>query len=284
MIFAKKEPCMKIDSGKIVLVTGAASGIGRAFALACARRGAKMVITDINEKGLAETAGEIEKRGGTVLLSRALNAADFDAVTALAEAVHADFGPLDVLANVAGVALFAQIEDMAHKDWKRVIDVNLWGVVHFIEAFAPVMIRAKKGHITNVSSLAGLNGLPWHGVYSATKFAVNGLSEVLRVDLAKHGIGVTLVCPGAVNTGLVDTVEIFAPGIDSGRLKSHFRKIALSPEKVAAQMISAMEKRRFLVMTSIDVKIAWFFKRHFPWIHYMAMRFLAKLMDNNLGK
>lgn len=275
---------MKIDSGKIVLVTGAASGIGRAFALAAAKKGAKVVITDINEKGLSETAGEIERSGGTVLLSRAVDVGDFEAVSALADYVHAGFGPVDVLANVAGVATFAQVEDMAHKDWKRVMDVNLWGVIHFIEAFSPQMVKAGRGHIVNVSSLAGLMGVPWHGVYSATKFAVNGLSEVLRLDFEKHGVDVTVVCPGAVNTGLVDSVEIFAQGVETGRLRKRFRKIAISPEKVAFQMISAVEKRKFLVMTSIDVKIAWFFKRHFPWIHYMAMRFVSKLMDKNLGK
>ncbi|MBI5845151.1 MAG: SDR family oxidoreductase [Deltaproteobacteria bacterium] len=275
---------MKLDSGKIVLVTGAASGIGRAFALAAAKKGAKLVITDINEKGLADTAERIAKQGGTVLLIRAVNVGDFEAVSALAEEVHTGFGPVDVLANVAGVATFAQVEDMAHKDWKRVIDVNLWGVVHFIEAFSQQMIRAGSGHIINVSSLAGLMGVPWHGVYSATKFAVNGLSEVLRLDFEKHGISVTLVCPGAVNTGLVESVEIFAKGVETGRLRDRFRKIAISPEKVADQMISAVEKRKFLVMTSIDVKIAWFVKRHFPWIHYMAMRLVSKLMDKNLGK
>lgn len=275
---------MKLDSGKTVLVTGAASGIGRAFALAAAKKGARMVITDVNEKGLSETADSIANQGGTLLLSRVCDVGDFEAVSALASDVHAGFGPIHVLANVAGVATFAQVEDMAHKDWKRVIDVNLWGVVHFIEAFTPQMVKAGRGHIINVSSLAGLMGVPWHGVYSATKFAVNGLSEVLRLDLEKHGIDVTVVCPGAVNTGLVESVEIFAPNVETGRLRARFRKIAISPLKVAEQMICAIEKRKFLVMTSIDVKIAWFVKRHFPWLHYMAMRFVCKLMDKNLGK
>ena len=273
---------MKIDHGKIVLVTGAASGIGRSFALAAAKKGARLIITDVNKEGLEKTAESIRGAGGAVLLARDLDVADRGAVLALAADVLEKSGPVDVLANVAGVALFAQVEDMSHSDWERVVNINLWGVIHMIEAFAPAMIKAGRGHVVNVSSLAGLMGVPWHLVYSATKFAVNGLSEVLRLDLKKHGVGVTLVCPGAVDTGLVETVKVIAPESRVKRFKGSFRKIALSPDKVAGQMMTAVEKNRFLVLTSVDVHIAWFFKRHFPWLHYFAMRVVSRLMDNNL--
>ena len=273
---------MKIDHGKIVLVTGAASGIGRSFALAAAKKGARLIITDVNKEGLEKTAESIRGAGGAVLLARDLDVADRGAVLALAADVLEKSGPVDVLANVAGVALFAQVEDMSHSDWERVVNINLWGVIHMIEAFVPAMVKAGQGHVVNVSSLAGLMGLPWHLAYSATKFAVNGLSEVLRLDLKKHGLGVTLVCPGAVDTGLVNTVKVIAPESRVKRFKGSFRKIALSPDKVAGQMMTAVEKNRFLVLTSVDVHIAWFFKRHFPWLHYLAMRVVSRLMDNNL--
>lgn len=134
--------------GKKALVTGTASGIGRATAIALAERGASLFITDINQRGLEDTRRGIEKGGVEVFLARALDTSDYAAVKALASEIHSAFGPLDILANVAGVALFSQIEEMMHEQWVRVVNVNLWGPYHALECFVPEMVRAGKGAIS----------------------------------------------------------------------------------------------------------------------------------------
>ncbi len=271
--------------GKKTLITGAASGIGRATALAMAERGARLFITDINEEGLDGARREIEARGGEVCLARALDVSDYDAFRKLSDEIHAGFGPLDILANIAGVALFSQVEDMTHEQWKRVVDVNLWGPYHAIECFVPEMVRAGKGgHVLTVSSTAGIIGLPWHVVYAGTKHALVGSSEVLRYDLRKHGIGVTVVLPGAVNTGLVQTVVINADEDACERGRRIFSRHAMAPEKVARLIVEAIEKNRFMVITSLDIKLLYLLKRVFPPAYDLVMRFMTWSLDRILTR
>jgi NAD(P)-dependent dehydrogenase (short-subunit alcohol dehydrogenase family) len=271
--------------GKKALVTGAASGIGRATAIAMAERGARLFITDINEPGLEDTRRRIEEGGGEVCLSRALDISDYAAVKALASEIHSKFGPLDILANVAGVALFSQVEDMTHEQWERVVNVNLWGPYHTIECFVPEMVRAGNGgHIVNVSSAAGIIGLPWHLVYAGTKHALVGTSEVLRFDLRKHGIGVSVILPGAVNTGIIDTVEINAVPEACSRGRNLFRRHADPPEKVADLIVRAIEKNRFMVITAADVKLLYLLKRVFPPMYDLVMRFMTWCVDRFLTR
>src|SRR3954452_24039646 len=127
---------------------------------------------------------------------------------------------MDVVMNIAGIATWGTVERLSHDDWRRVVDVNLMGPIHVIETFLPAMIEAGRGgHLVNVSSAAGLFGLPWHAPYSAAKFGLRGGSEVLRFDLRRHGIGVSLVCPGGVDTGLVGTLKIAGVDRDSPRVR-----------------------------------------------------------------
>jgi len=267
---------MKIEKGMKVLVTGAGSGIGRSVSIALGQRGANLFLTDINAIGLAETAELVKKAGGAIGKIQALDVSKFEQVKSFAEAILKESGAMDILMNVAGVALFALIEDMSHADWEKVINVNLWGPIHVIESFAPEMIKAKKGHILNVASIAGLVGGPWHAAYSASKSGLVGLSEVLRYDLMQHGIGVTVICPGAVETPLKQSTRIL--GVDMEKpevkeLKEKFSERAVSPEKVAELMIDAVEKEKFLVITSLDVKLLYFCKHHFfPLYHYVVKR------------
>jgi len=148
------------------------------------------------------------------------------------------------------------------------------------------MIRAGQGgHIVSVSSTAGLIGLPWHAVYAATKHALVGMSEVLRYDLRKHNIGVSVICPGAVNTGLVQTAEINTDNkavVDKTR--KYFQKIAISPDKVADLIIKAIRSRKFIVITSFDIKLFYFVKRFcFP-LYYLIMIQISRSMDKILKK
>lgn len=275
-------PTMRLEPTQRAFVTGAASGIGRAAALALAERGLRLFLADIDDAGLAETQRQIEARGGTVADRRVLDVTDIAAVAARADEWHAAHGAMDVVLNVAGVALFGVVEDMRHEDWKRVIDVNLWGTIHVVECFVPAMIRARRGHVVNIASLAGLMGLPWHAAYSTSKWGVVGLSEVLRLDLRQHGVGVTVVCPGAVDTPMKQSAAIL--GVPPQRpelleLRRRFDRQAVSPDTVASLTRDAIERDRFLVMTSWDVRLLHFCKRHLPRLHQLAMRHVSGVLN-----
>jgi NAD(P)-dependent dehydrogenase (short-subunit alcohol dehydrogenase family) len=273
---------------KRVLITGAASGIGRATAIAAAKKGARLFLTDINDPSLQATAEAIRAGGGTVELARALDVSDHAAVAALAEEVHAAHDSLDVLMNVAGIAVWGTVDELSHEQWRRTVDVNLMGPIHVIECFLPAMIRAGEGgHLVNVSSSAGLFGLPWHAAYCATKFGLRGVSEVLRFDLRRHDIGVSLVCPGAVDTGLVETVEI--AGVDTGsrafaKARTRFRHAAVSPEHAAKRIIAGVERNRYWVYTSRDIQFFHFVQRKFEAPYVLAMRMLSPRFGALVGK
>jgi NADP-dependent 3-hydroxy acid dehydrogenase YdfG len=275
---------MQIAGGK-VFISGAASGIGRATALAMAGSGARLFLTDINATGLDQTCRLCGQAGGQVCLARAFDVADHQAMQDFAQEIHHGFGALDILVNVAGIALFSQIEDMRHSDWDKVIRANLWGVIHGIECFTPEMIRSGRGgHIVSVSSTAGIIGLPWHAVYAGTKHALVGISEVLRYDLKKHHIGVSVICPGAVNTGMVQSAEIHAREGAADTLRRLFVKVALPPEKVAAIIMEAIRRRKFLVITSPDIKVLYFLKHHLFPVYHLIMLLLTRIMDTSLKR
>lgn len=227
--------------GAKTLITGAASGIGRATALAAAARGAELVLTDIDAAGLAATVADIQRDGGKVLVATPLDITDHEAVAAFGADVHSRFGSVDVVMNVAGTSVWGTVDTLEHRHWQRMVDVNLMGPIHVIETFVPEMVRAGRGGaLVNVSSAAGLLALPWHAAYSASKYGLRGLSEVLRFELAQHGISVHLVAPGAVNTPLVQSFELV--GVDKedprvGKLVTRFTRHAVAPEKVAAAIL-----------------------------------------------
>ncbi|MDP9116264.1 MAG: SDR family oxidoreductase, partial [Actinomycetota bacterium] len=243
---------------KHVLITGAASGIGRAIATQLGEAGARLYLTDRNGESLKDVAGQIERASGKVALARTADVSVVEEVTALADAVHAVTTSVDAVLNVAGIAIWGTVERMSHEQWRTVIDVNLMGPIHVIENFVPAMVTAGRGgHLVNVSSAAGLIGLPWHAAYSASKFGLRGASEVLRFDLARHGIAVTLACPGGVDTPLTDSVQV--AGIDTTSpqfraFKGRFERRAVSPEHAAERIIAGMLGRRALVYTSRDTQ------------------------------
>lgn len=269
-------------AGKKVFITGAASGIGRATALAAAREGAILYLTDIAAAGLEQTAKEIEREGGRVAMQRAFDIADFEAVQAFARAIHAAQGSVDVVMNIAGISVWGAIDKLEHQHWRRCVDVNLMGPIHVLECFVPRMIEARRGgHIVNVSSAAGLFGLPWHAAYSASKFGLRGVSEVLRFDLARHGIHVSLVCPGGVDTGLIRTVEIVgldAQNPEMSALRRRFQKHAISPERAARAILSGVRHNRYWVFTSPDVRVGYWSQRLFAPPYELVMR----LINNRL--
>lgn len=278
------ESSMRISSlqSRKCFITGAASGIGRAVAEAAAVEGADLYLTDINAPQLEIVVKELRRKGGRVTLFRALDVADYEAVKAFAADIHAGHGSMDVVMNIAGVAVWGAIENLEHRHWRRTIDINLMGPVHVLECFVPPMIQAGRGgHVVNVSSAAGLFGLPWHAAYSASKFGLRGISEVLRFDLRRHGIGVSLVCPGGVNTGLVNTVDI--QGVDMNdpevkALKQRFTRHATTPEKAARAILKGIRSNRYMVFTSPDIAVGYWFQCKFAWPYEIAMRVLNNVL------
>jgi NAD(P)-dependent dehydrogenase (short-subunit alcohol dehydrogenase family) len=274
--------------GRRCLITGAAGGIGRATAIAAATRGADVHLTDIQAEALDGVAEEIRRGGGTVASAKAADLTDHDAVVAMADEIHAAHGSMDVVMNVAGIAVWGTIQDLDHDQWRKTIEVNLLGAISVLECFVPPMIEAERGgHIVNVSSAAGLFGLAWHAPYSATKFGLRGVSEVLRFDLRRHGIGVSLVCPGGVRTPLVGTVEIagvdrddpaFAPEI------ARFERHAVSPEHAGEKILVGVEKGRYLVFTSNDIRVVHWLQRYFPPAYVLAMRLVSARFERVAGR
>ncbi len=275
-------------AGRRVVITGAASGIGRATALAAGRRGAHLHLTDRNAAGLEETLALLERGGGRAGASRAFDVTDAGAVADFAAAVEAEGGPVEAVANVAGVSTWGRIEDLTAADWDQMIDVNLRGPISVLRAFVPAMIAAGRGgQVVNVASAAGLLGLPWHAAYSASKFGLRGVSEVLRTDLRRHRIGVSLVCPGGVATPLVETATI--RGVDPEapelrRLRQRFERRAVSPEHVAEKIVAAVERDRHLVFTSADIRLAFLAQRWFPPAYEGAMRLLSDHLEATVAR
>jgi NAD(P)-dependent dehydrogenase (short-subunit alcohol dehydrogenase family) len=263
-------------AGKRCLITGAASGIGRATALRLAAQRAQLFLTDRDADGLQLTVADARALGGQVPEHRVLDIADYDQVAAFAADIHAAHPSMDVVMNIAGVAAWGTVDRLAHEQWNMMITINLMGPIHVIETFVPPMVAARNGgHLVNVSSAAGLVALPWHAAYSASKFGLRGLSEVLRFDLARHRIGVSVVVPGAVKTPLVDTVEI--AGVDRqdpkvSRWVDRFSGHAVSPEKAADKILAGVQKNRYLIYTSPDIRALYAFKRLAWWPYSVVMR------------
>lgn len=252
---------------KKCLITGAASGIGKAVALELAQLGAVLFLTDIQAEALEDTAKEITEKGGKVADATALNVADFEQVQHYANSIHTEFGSVDMVMNIAGIAIWGAVDKMQHHEWKQVIDVNLMGPIHIIESFLPNMIAANNGgNLVNVASAAALFGLPWHGAYCASKYGLRGLSDVLRYDLKRHKINVHLVCPGAVDTGLVKTIKVSGIEISDeqfNKLNNQFQKHAVSPEQAAHAIIKGIVKNDYYIFTSPDIKFGFWGKNKF---------------------
>jgi NAD(P)-dependent dehydrogenase (short-subunit alcohol dehydrogenase family) len=191
---------METFRDRVAVITGGAGGIGMAMARAFAARGAKVVLADLDEAALACAVAELEKSGATALGVKT-DVSRLDAVAALADAARARFGAVHIVCNNAGVATFGEICSSSHRDWVYTMNVNFWGVVHGVETFVPLLIeQGQGGHIVNTASMAGLVGMRWLGIYSASKFAVVGLTEALSRELKPHGIGVSVLCPMIVDT------------------------------------------------------------------------------------
>jgi len=238
---------------KVAVVTGGGSGIGRALALALAREGARVVVADLDEAAMEAVAREARGHGATALTVRT-DVTDLGQVQALARRAWDAFGGVQVLCNNAGVAAWGGLEKATHRDWQWVLGVNLWGVIHGIEAFVPRMIAGgQRGHVVNTASMAGLIASQGLGVYNTSKYAVVGLSETLAKDLKPYGIGVSVVCPMGVQTRILES-ERSRPATlqnESGPGERAVELIGryLAPESVADMVLDAIRGGELYVIT-----------------------------------
>jgi NAD(P)-dependent dehydrogenase (short-subunit alcohol dehydrogenase family) len=252
---------------RTALVTGAGSGIGRATALAFARRGAHLAICDVNEGGLAETEAEARKLGVDVL-SRRVDVAQAEQMQSFADAVHARVEAVDVLMNNAGVGLGGGLLETSLEDWHWIVDINLFGVVHGIHCFVPAMVRrGRGGQVVNVASMAAYAASSLLPAYVTTKFAVLGLSEALREELAPHRIGVTAICPGVINTAIVESSRMRgaqASVTARAETKRFYERRNYTPERVAENVLKAIQSNRAVAPISPEAWAYYYAKRLAP--------------------
>jgi NAD(P)-dependent dehydrogenase (short-subunit alcohol dehydrogenase family) len=271
--------------GKLALVTGAASGIGRETALAFARAGADLVLCDVNEAGLEETSAAARILGRRVFVHR-VDVSSREEMRAFAAAVHREHEAVDILMNNAGVGLGGGFLDTPLEDWDWIVGINLWGVVHGCHFFLPPMVaRRRGGHVVNVSSAAGYCATAQLAAYSTTKFAVFGLSEALRDELRPHGIGVTTVCPGIINTPITATARMRGPAAgESARaaLVALYRRRNYGPERVAANILKAIAKNRPVAPISPEAWTMYLMKRLSPALTARLNRVLQARMEREM--
>jgi len=243
---------MDLD-GAVAVVTGGASGIGRATALELARRGARAVaLADTNETRLGEAATELEAAGATALPIRCDVSRDDD-VDALRDAVLDTFGRVDVVMNNAGVVLLGPPDLLSMAEWDWILQINLYGVIRGVRAFVPQLRRQGRGWLVNTASVAGLYAHAWDVIpYVTAKFGVAGLTEALALYLRPLGIGVSLLCPGRVDTNMADTARVGGTSDIGEWLRPMPLEDPVDPEVPGRLVCDAIEQDRFLILTHPD--------------------------------
>jgi short-subunit dehydrogenase len=241
-------------AGKVAVVTGAGSGIGRALALNLAERGAKLALSDVDVNGLAETVRQVEALGGEVE-SQFLDVTQRESVLEYADAVKARFGKINQIYNNAGIAYHGDVEQSSFKDIERIVDVDFWGVVNGTKSFLPHLQESGDGHIINVSSLFGLLAMPSQAAYNAAKFAVRGFSEALRMELliSKAPVKMTVVHPGGIKTAIARNATV-AENYDQASVAKFFdAKLAkTTPDQAAKTILKGVEKGKGRVLIGSD--------------------------------
>ncbi len=248
-------------SGKIAFITGAGSGIGESLAMTLAKQGAKVIVTGKRDENINQVADNIKSAGGAAIAAK-LDVTDFEGFQEIIKRTVSEEGSIDYLFNNAGITLLGEVRDMDIGHWKKLIDVNLMGVVHGVSAVYPVMVKQGYGHIVNVSSLAALGGYPTATAYVATKSAVIGLSTSLRFEAKYYGVNVSVVCPSYVNTRIFKSGVILRADLDKILKTINFPFI--NSADAAKSILKGVEKNKGLIIFPFYARLVWWAFRLHP--------------------
>lgn len=263
---------MGFFTDKVAVVTGAASGLGRALALELAGRGARVVGVDIDAEGLEATASA----AGGACASKCVNVAVLGEMEKMASEVLSEYGRVDLLVNNAGVGVGGELVEVPVGDLDWIVGINLMGPVYGTKLLLPQMIERGSGHVVNVSSVAGLVLLPFHMPYMTTKFAVTGFSEALWAEARRHGVGVTLVCPAGIRTDIIAHSRLHSSDEGQVRFADKFTRLVdekgMEPSRAARKVLAAVERDRFLCMIGAQAHLLYYLRRIAPgpWRHAVA--------------
>lgn len=258
---------------KVCVVTGGASGIGRAIVEELGRRGAVLRIADLDLPGAEQAAAAVHAAGGRAGAVR-VDVTRPDEVRDLIRGAAAEEGRLDYLFNNAGVAVMGEERDMTPELWRRVVEVNLWGVIHGIGTAYPLMVRQGFGHIVNTASLAGLVPVPMEVAYVATKYAVVGLSQALRTEAAGLGVKVSAVCPGLVRTPIFTSIVLLR--VERRELEPRIPFKIITPNEAARIILRGVARNRALIVFPRQARLLWRLERFLPRLSRALWRRLAR--------
>jgi NAD(P)-dependent dehydrogenase (short-subunit alcohol dehydrogenase family) len=282
---------LRVFDGAVTLVTGAASGIGRALSEEIARRGASVVLVD-RQAQVHEVASAIRCAPGQSASACTLDVTDFESVKGLVQRVSEEHGRLDFMFNNAGIAAGGELRDHTIETWNRVIDVNLRGVVHGVQAAYPLMVRQGFGHIVNTASMQGLMPSPLTASYSATKHAIVGLSKALRVEAAAAGVRASVLCPGVVRTPLLSGGKhgIFVAAIPEqeqrDRALKYFERFRpMDVRSFASKALDQVARNRAIIVVPAWWKLFWWLDRLSPTLSlFIAARAFESARENLYGR
>ena len=266
--------------GRVVAITGAASGIGRALALEMARRGAHLALCDVDEAGLEETVRQVASHH---VSAERVDVADRGAVEAWAAHTVARHGRVDAIVNNAGVTVQETVAELTYDDLEWIVGINFWGVVHGTKAFLPLLLERGSGWIVNVSSVFGLIGFPGQSSYNATKFAVRGFTEALRWELEDTGVTVCSVHPGGVRTNIVRNGRLYRDAmgrVPPSEMAARFERVArTSPARAAKIIAEGMVRREPRILVGPDARFFDALQRIAPRRYGSILRRLVDLVD-----
>jgi hypothetical protein len=255
---------MSYVSGKIAVITGAGSGIGRALALQLNREGCELYLCDLNADGLNGTLDALPRKD-IPAHGHLLDVADKAGMHAWADEIAALKGYVDIMVNNAGVALMATVEESHYEDIEWLMGINFWGVVYGTQAFLPLLRRSPQGHLVNLSSVFGLIGVPTQSAYNAAKFAVRGYTEALRLEMEGTNVHICCVHPGGIKTNIARVARGGHPSISQQERGDRFEKMArTTPQVAATKIIHAIEKRKKRLLIGPDAVIISLLSRLFP--------------------
>lgn len=260
-------------ANKVVALTGAASGIGRACALELAQRGCRLVLVDRDAERLATIGDDVRARGATVATIIA-DLGDAAAVDRAARDMLDAFGGIDVLFSNAGVAVVKPLAETTDEDWQWVMNVNLWAPIRLVRAIAPAMAARGSGQIALTASVAGLVGAPGMLAYSTTKFALVGFAESLRAELAASNVGVTVICPGYVPSGLHRATR-YANPVFERMLDTMPSWFGVPVDRAARRIADAIARRDPQLVFGVE-KLGWYLKRLSPALGFAVTRWTAQ--------